>query len=360
MVSYVHNCRRHIDDAAVICARKWRREGVTYSKIALLLHVSRSTVKRHMSGPLPSQKSRRTKPKPSKAVVARRKIISRLMALRIRRTLPTPSRRPGQRGRLRVPREVVVAPFRSPSSIARRLTELGVPTHMSTVRRDLLAMAFTAKKRPRGPRFFAGDREGRVAFAVAFLRRPLGQRVAVLFSDEKYCDSNDNGCTWQWVRRGEAPDPRRYEAWAPKVHVWGMIGKGVKVLVFLPSDQRVNSDVYVEKCIKPNLKTMKNRLFMHDGAPAHRSEATGAKLKQMGVNLLPNWPPRSPDLNPIETLWAILSSKVSERGPLDEDELTLFIRQEWKKISQKTIDGLVLLFEKRLLDVIASKGEIVK
>jgi transposase len=361
MVStHVHNCRRRMDDVGVVCAKKWlKEEKYSITKIAKLLHVSRSTVHRRLEGPLPSALSK-AKRQPSAAVVARRKKVGVLLATKVTRTLPVPKRQPKQRGKLRKPREVVLLPFASPNAIARRLTSTGDSVSVSTVRRDLQALQLHARKRPCAPKFFEDDRKVRVAFARQFLSGPLGRKV--LFSDEKYCDSNDNGCRWQWVAVGTAAEPRRYEAWAAKVHVWGVIGKGVKILVILPRGVRVNADVYVDKCIKPNLTTLRKRncLLMQDGAPAHRAESTTAALKRLRVRVLPNWPPRSPDLNPIETVWAILSRRIADCGPTDIDELETFVLQEWGKISQDSIDRLVDDFERRLRDCIVGGGEIVK
>ena len=42
---------------------------------------------------------------------------------------------------------------------------------------------------------------------------------------------------------------------------------------------------------------------------------TIAVLKELGVNLLKDWPPFSPDLNIIEVVWAIMESRVEMRNP---------------------------------------------
>ena len=54
--------------------------------------------------------------------------------------------------------------------------------------------------------------------------------------------------------------------------------------------------------------------FQQDNAPAHRSAETIAVLNELGVNLLKDWPPYSPDLNIIEVVWAIMESHVEMRN----------------------------------------------
>ena len=52
----------------------------------------------------------------------------------------------------------------------------------------------------------------------------------LLFSDEKYFDCNDHECMWEWVLPGETVEPLGRDECAPNVHVWGLIGIGIKVL----------------------------------------------------------------------------------------------------------------------------------
>ena len=74
----------------------------------------------------------------------------------------------------------------------------------------------------------------------------------------------------------------------------------------------------------------------------------GRTLKKIGESKffsrkfsLLEWPPCSPDLNPIENIWGILKSKVWSRFPRTVDELWKVAQEEWDLIPQQTIQSLI-------------------
>ena len=66
------------------------------------------------------------------------------------------------------------------------------------------------------------------------------------------------------------------------------------------------------------------------------------------------WPTCSPDPNPIENLWGILSRKVYENGKQFEStfDLKTRIREAWNEISIETIQYLVTSMSSRIFEVI--------
>ena len=69
------------------------------------------------------------------------------------------------------------------------------------------------------------------------------------------------------------------------------------------------------------------------------------------------WPPKSPDLNPIENLWVMVKAKMKVTLNFTAEELKREIRRVWKTIPQKEIDNLVLSFPRRVQRMLESGGE---
>ena len=97
-------------------------------------------------------------------------------------------------------------------------------------------------------------------------------------------------------------------------------------------------------------------MFVQDNAKVHR--ANDDYLKRKNIDCV-QWPARSPDLNPVEMLWAILKRKIADRGPIDSAQLREFVEAEIAKISKETISKLVNTFRRRLRACIKKKGATV-
>jgi transposase len=70
-------------------------------------------------------------------------------------------------------------------------------------------------------------------------------------------------------------------------------------------------------------------------------------LGEQNIDILGPWPGKSPDLNPIETLW--LNRRV--------DKLQPFITQEWAAISQDVAQKLIDSIPGRIAEVLKKKGQ---
>ena len=74
------------------------------------------------------------------------------------------------------------------------------------------------------------------------------------------------------------------------------------------------------------------------------------------ISLLPNWPPNSPDLNPIEHVWAYVQRRVNRRRCDTFADFQKAVLSELKAVPKEVIDALYGSMESRLEEVIARKG----
>lgn len=86
---------------------------------------------------------------------------------------------------------------------------------------------------------------------------------------------------------------------------------------------------------------------MHYGASVHRVYIVRNLLKKLSVEVI-EWPPYSPDLNPIENLWELLKA----RAPDTEDTLQQLIeaaKEIWQVIDERVLRILCYAMPHRLV-----------
>lgn len=100
--------------------------------------------------------------------------------------------------------------------------------------------------------------------------------------------------------------------------------------------------------------------LQQDGDPTHK--VAKAELDNWNcrrgfhVELLENWPGNSPDLNPIENVWAWVGMKVQEMGCKTFDEFTAAVDATFANIPKEMLKNLVGGIKKRLQRVIDNDG----
>jgi len=104
--------------------------------------------------------------------------------------------------------------------------------------------------------------------------------------------------------------------------------------------------------------------LQQDNDPSHGVAAELLKewntANGASVQLLPNWPPSSPDLNIIENVWALVQQKVNSLGCKNFEEFKLAVGETFAGVHQHVIDNLYNSLEKRMQLVIKSNGGYTK
>lgn len=129
---------------------------------------------------------------------------------------------------------------------------------------------------------------------------------------------------------------------------------------------RQDSASYQSQVLTPTLNFLRHRTssrrirepiwFMQDGASSHTSASTQRFLTDNNVQVLDNWPPNSPDLNPVEHCWAWLAKRMVGRSFDTEDGLESAIREAWDARPDDLIPNLYASMDRRIAAVKAARG----
>ncbi|GBN29024.1 Transposable element Tc3 transposase [Araneus ventricosus] len=144
--------------------------------------------------------------------------------------------------------------------------------------------------------------------------------------------------------------------------VWSAFGLNGQVgLAFL--DGRQNSPKYIETLenhFMPLAENIggRNWEYQHDNALIHTSNATKNYINSKSVTVL-EWPPMSPNLNPIENVWGIMSRKIYKNGGqfYSLNALKTAIEIAWYNLEPEILQTSIMSMEKRVYDVILKNGK---
>ena len=108
--------------------------------------------------------------------------------------------------------------------------------------------------------------------------------------------------------------------------------------------------------------------FQQDNAKIHISRQAQSWFERRGIWVL-DWPPYSPDLNPIENLWRLLKKKLMELylelflngvSEIDMERFRQSFQTAWNNLDQEVINRLVLSWPRRLRAVYKARGWYTK
>lgn len=185
----------------------------------------------------------------------------------------------------------------------------------------------------------------------------------VIFSDEKKFNfDGPDGWRYYWHDlRDEQTILARRHSGGGSIMVWaGFSWRGKSSLCF--TSERMNSTRYIN-ILNGHLLPVARRIagkefiFQQDNAPCHSSKLVKEWLKRQKINAL-MWPAYSPDINPIENLWAILARKVYTNGRQFDDieSLKKTILESWQQIELEMCQNLINSMKNRIFEIIVNHG----
>ena len=218
------------------------------------------------------------------------------------------------------------------------------------------------KKNPKAPRLKPHHKVARLNFAEKY-RFWSQEWKYVAFSDEKKFNlDGPDGISRSWQEKGrEAQQRHNRNFGGGSVMVWAAFcSSGRTPICFIST--KMNSVKYVEllenvlipfadDCMDDNM------IFQQDNAAIHRSKVTSEFLADRNISQF-DFPAISPDLNPIENVWALLSGKVFKHGRQFDTacDLKKTIVKEWNNLDPDQLNSYIESMPRRLGEVIKNKG----
>jgi transposase len=247
--------------------------------------------------------------------------------------------------------------------------------HPTTIRRILAREGLYRRRARRVPFLNSDHRSIRLAWARPLQTWDHTQFSHIIWSDECYIHIGGSPGTIYVTRSPEEADIE--ETFAPhfqksplKVMVWAcaMLNcKGPLVVLDYPgglgggmtSDRYQEQvlagpllDFYVQKSIE-----LDRVWFQQDNARCHTSHSTTEWFARNRVSIFPH-PPTSPDLNPMENLWAEFKRNIRrrDRTPTSLPELREAIKQEWAALPIADMNKYIGTMPARVSAVIDAHG----
>ena len=268
--------------------------------------------------------------------------------------------------------------YKSVRRVAEQMCGKGVPISKSTVFNVLKEADLHPYRYPTAPALKPTQKAKRVVFAKANLSRDWSR---TLFTDEKDFElfgsgNRQNDRFWS-DDRSNVPIHAKYKH-PPKVKVWAGISPAGKVPpVFYKEDYcngtnggMTGTDFaqMLEEKVLPECRKLFGQdgdwTFLQDGASPHTAAVAMTLLEEEGMEIISGgvkgvFPSDSPDLNPMENVWAIMQEELVRRDPKTVAEAKRALKSIWKNLDLKLIRAMSDGMGNRMAEVIRLKGETI-
>lgn len=255
----------------------------------------------------------------------------------------------------------IVSPITTPRQIK---AEMKLDCSARTVRRVLDEAGLFGRVTRVAPPLKEEHIKKRLAFAEGYGNWTVDDWDKVLWTDEMSIRVGPQGEHWcqrlintEWFPTHVVEKEKH----AAKIHVWAAFSGKYGVEDIFTFEENLDSDLLLtilKQCLHTSssrLKTSGQWWFQQDNDPKHKSKLIQGWLAQQGIDCI-EWPPYSPDLNPIENLWANLKKRVEKSNVRTVEELKEAVVKHWQETDTELTRKLVQSMPARLNAVVQNQG----
>jgi transposase len=244
----------------------------------------------------------------------------------------------------------------------------GLDVHPQTIRNALKKEGMVSAGKVKKPLLRKKHRKARMGFCYRNKDYTPDDWKRHLFSDEtKINRLGSDGKVWVWKKKGAALADQHciptVKGGGGSVMVWGSFSsQGVGDIHLVQGN--MDGDQFT-RILDHRLFSSARRcglrrgdfVFQQDNDPKHTSGLAQEWLEDHNVETMV-WPAQSPDLNPIETLWALIKRRLNnyERAPTSIHDLWKRVEMEWYKITPEECRKQVETMPRRIRDCLKAKG----
>ena len=200
-----------------------------------------------------------------------------------------------------------------------------------------------------------GEKHKRLSFAQAHATDDFHQ---VAFTDEAFFGLDNTGRV-HWIKKGETQPTREVKDLKIKFMVWGAVGWWGKSELCI-CEENVTAHYYTQilgEYLAPFMPNFTRYRLMHDNAAPHKAALTKNWLAEFGIKTLDDYPPYSPELNPIEHVWSWMHAFVCAQAPTNRASLEKAVRLAWQEIPIDVIRGYITHLRTVCQQIIQAEGD---
>ena len=164
-----------------------------------------------------------------------------------------------------------------------------------------------------------------------------------------------------WFPKTRTYTPAEIES-SGKLNIWASISMAGKVDIHI-FEENFNAILYediLRDVLVPSARELyPEGCYLQRDSKVHRANNITNYLNSRGAEIILDsipWPSYSPDLNPIENLWAILKANIKKRLPKALEELKDIIMKEWDNLNDDYVRNLCFSIHNRIEMCIKNKG----